>query len=284
MKGYKEITEEIISKLKQGTIPWRQTWKSGLPTNAVSMKPYRGINVWLLSGHKYSSNLWLTFNQAKKLDGFVKKGERGRGIVFWQIAEKLCKDELGEEYLDSVPVLRIYTVFNIQQTTVEIETEQNDFDPITEAQKIIDAYTDKPDIGAGEPSYNPDADRITIPAMGSFESGDEYYSTLFHELSHSTGHPKRLNRNLNNHYGSNLYAEEEVIAEMSASYLSAMAGIQVYNKTLDNTTAYISHWIERLKGNEKLIVTLSSKAQLSSDWILGKRDSDSDEAMPENAQ
>ncbi len=189
--------------------------------------------------------------------------------------------------------LRIYTVFNIQQTTVEIETEHvvpptngegNDLDPIIEAQGIVDDYIDKPEIGYGEPAYNPDTDRVTIPAMASFESGDEYYSTLFHELSHSTGHKKRLNRDLNNHYGSNLYAEEEVIAEMSASYLSATTGIQVYNKTLDNTAAYIQHWIERLKGNEKLIVTLSSKAQLSSDWILGKRDSDSDEAMPENAQ
>ena len=274
MKGYKEITEEIISKLNQGTIPWRQTWKSGLPANAVSMKPYRGINIWLLSGHKYASNLWLTFNQAKMLDGFVKKGERGRQIVFWQIAEKLCKDELGEEYLDSVPVLRIYTVFNIQQTTVEMETEGDDLNPIEEAQRLIDGFADKPEIGCGEPSYSPDNDRVSIPAMASFDLADEYYSTLFHELSHSTGHPKRLNRGLNNHYGSNLYAEEEVIAEMSASYLSATAGIQLYSKTLDNTTAYIQHWIEKLKGNERLIVTLSSKAQLSSDWVLGKRDSE----------
>ncbi len=106
MRGYKEITEEIISKLKGGTIPWRQTWKSGLPTNAVSMKPYRGINVWLLSGHRFQSNLWLTFNQTKKLGGFVKKGEHGRQVVFWQMAEKLRKDELGEEYLDNVPILR----------------------------------------------------------------------------------------------------------------------------------------------------------------------------------
>jgi len=283
MKGYKEITEEIIAKLNQGTIPWRQTWKSGLPTNAVSMKPYRGINVWLLSGHRFQSNLWLTFNQAKQLDGFVKKGERGRQIVFWQIAEKLCKDELGEEYLDSVPVLRIYTVFNIHQTTVEIEAEDNDLNPIEEAQGIIDGYIDKPEIGFGEPAYNPNTDRVTMPAMAPFDSADEYYSTLFHELSHSTGHSKRLNRDLNNHYGSGQYAEEEVIAEMSASYLSATAGIQVYSKTLDNNAAYIQHWIEKLRGNERLIVTLSSKAQLSSDWITGKHGSDSSENIPENA-
>jgi antirestriction protein ArdC len=281
MKGYKEITEEIITKLKGGTIPWRQTWKSGLPTNAVSMKPYRGINVWLLHGHKYSSNLWITFNQAKLLGGYIKKGEHGRGIVFWQVVEKLSKDELGDEYLREVPLLRIYTVFNIQQTTVEIESEGNDFDPIDEAQRILDGYIDKPEIVFGEPSYNPNTDRVTIPAMPSFESGDEYYSTLFHELSHSTGHKKRLNRDLNNHYGSGEYAEEEVIAEMSASYLSSIAGIQVYAKTLDNTAAYIQHWVEKLKGNERLIVTLSSKAQLSSDWITGKRDSDASEPATE---
>jgi antirestriction protein ArdC len=283
MKGYEEITEEIITKLKVGTIPWRQTWKSGLPANAVTHKPYRGINVWLLSGHRFQSNLWLTFNQTKQLGGFVKKGEHGRGIVFWQIEEKLCKDELGDEYLRDVPLLRIYTVFNVEQTTVEIEAEGNDFDPVIEAQKIIDGYIDKPEMVFGEPAYSPDTDRVTIPAMASFESGDEYYSTLFHELSHSTGHSKRLNRDLNNHYGSNLYAEEEVIAEMSASYLSSIAGIQVYSKTLDNTAAYVQHWIEKLKGNERLIVTLSSKAQLSSDWITGKRDSDASEPESKNA-
>ena len=85
MKGYKEITEEIISKLKGGTIPWRRTWVSGLPSNAVSRQPYRGINIWLLDNVKHQSNLWLTFNQTQQLGGSVNKGEHGKQIVYWQI-------------------------------------------------------------------------------------------------------------------------------------------------------------------------------------------------------
>lgn len=271
MKGYKEITEEIISKLKGGTIPWRQTWKSGLPSNFVSKQPYRGINIWLLDNGKYQSNLWLTFNQTKQLGCCVHKGEHGKPIVYWQITERLQKDELNEEFLRKIPFMRTYTVFNIEQTTVKIETETKEFNPIQKAQEIIDGYDDKPEIISGGPSYSPELDKVKMPSMSAFDSLDEYYSALFHEFSHSTGHETRLNRNIKNHFGSDPYAEEEVICEMSASFLSGIVGIDVYNKTIDNTTAYIQHWSQRFADNEKLIVSLSSQSQKSSDWILGNR-------------
>jgi len=271
MKGYKEITDEIISKLKGGTIPWRQTWKSGLPANAVSKQPYRGINIWLLDNGKYQSNLWLTFNQTKQLGCSVNKGEHGKPIVYWQIAERLQKDELGEEYLGKIPFMRTYTVFNIEQTTVKVATDAKEFDPIIKAQEIIDGYADRPEIVSGEPTYSPELDKVKMPPISAFKSADEYYSTLFHELSHSTGHEKRLNRDIKNHYGSDLYAEEEIISEMSASYLSGIVGMDVYNKTIEGSTAYIQHWCQRFSNNEKLIVSLSSKAQKASDWILGNR-------------
>jgi antirestriction protein ArdC len=271
MKRYKEITDEIISKLKGGTIPWRQTWVSGLPANAVSKQPYRGINIWLLDNGKYQSNLWLTFNQTKQLGCSVNKGEHGKPIVYWQITERLQKDELGEEYRDKIPFMRTYTVFNIEQTTVKFETGTKEFNPIQKAQEIIDGYADRPEIVTGEPSYSPELDKVKMPSMSAFDSADEYYSALFHEFSHSTGHEKRLNRNIKNHFGSDPYAEEEVICEMSASFLSGIVGIDVYNKIIDNTTSYIQHWSQRFADNEKLIVSLSSKAQKASDWILGNR-------------
>ena len=271
MKGYKEITDEIISKLQQGTISWRRTWKSGLPANAVTQKSYKGINVWLLSDHKYQSNLWLTFNQTKLLDGIVNKGEHGRQIVYWQIKTRIWKDDLGDEHRDEVPLLRTYTVFNIEQTTVKTETDAKEFDPIAEAQRIVDGYDDGPEIVSGDPSYNTEMDTVRIPPISSFDSPNEYYSTLFHELSHSTGHNKRLNRDFKNHFGSDPYAEEEIISEMSASFLSGIAGVDVYNKTIENSTAYIHHWVNRFQENTKLIIRLSSQAQKSSDWILGDR-------------
>lgn len=271
MKGYEEITNEIISKLQHGIIPWRQTWESGLATNLVSNQPYRGINIWLLSNCKYQSNLWLTFNQCSQLGGHIKRAEHGKQIVYWRMLDRLQKDELGEEHLGKIPLMRTYTVFNIEQTTVEVEKETRSFDPIAKAQDIIDGYMDKPPIELGEPAYSPDKDVITIPHPTAFDTPDGYYSVLFHELSHSTGHSSRLNRDIKNHYGDDPYAEEEIIAEMSASYLSGIAGTDVYAKIIENSAAYIQHWSERFAYNVKLIVTLSAQAQKASDWILGNR-------------
>jgi antirestriction protein ArdC len=283
-KVEKEITDEIISKLQQGTIPWHQTWKSGLPANAVTRKPYKGINIWLLGDHKYQSNLWLTFNQTKLLDGIVNKGEHGRQIVYWQIKTRIREDDLGDEHRDEVPLLRTYTVFNIEQTTIDTETETKVSDPIAEAQRIVDGYDDGPEIVSGEPSYSIELDKIRIPSISSFDSPDEYYSTLFHELSHSTGHSKRLNQDFKNSFGSDSYAEEEIIVEMSASFLSGIAGVGVYNKTIENSAAYIQHWINRFADNTKLIIRLSSQAQKSTDWILGNGQPDGDDQLNNSIQ
>lgn len=268
MNGYRKITNEVIDRLKHGTIPWRRTWKSGLPTNAVSHRPYRGINIWLLSHRKYQSNLWLTYNQARKMGGHVRSGEHGTQIVFWKITEAV--DEETDE-VRTIPLLRTYTVFNVEQTTVEIETETRQFNPIAEAQGIIDGYAGKPVIEPGEPAYHPTTDTVTMLSLTAFDSPDEYYSTMFHELSHSTGHESRLGRNVSNHFGSDIYAEEEVIAEMSASYLSAMVGTAVFSRIVDNSAAYIKSWVQRFQDNDRLIVSLSSRAQRSADWVLGKR-------------
>ena len=263
MKGYREITNEIIQKLSQGTIPWHQAWKSGLPANAVTHKAYRGVNIWLLATYQYQSNLWLTYNQARLLGGFVKRGEHGRQIVFWKLLER--EDEETEE-IETIPMLRTYTVFNLEQTTIESETRV--VEPILSAQGIVDGYQG-PAMEPGHPAYLPTTDTVTMPSITAFDTADEYYSTLFHELSHSTGHPSRLNRPLSTGFRTDSYAEEEVIAEMSASYLCAMAGTQVYVRTMENSAAYIQHWIKRFQDNDRLVVCLSSKAQRASDWILG---------------
>lgn len=275
MKGYKEITEEILGRLREGTIPWRQHWISGLPSNAISKKPYRGINTWLLSMQsKFKSNLWLTFKQCKELGGYVRKGEHGRAIIFWKLLE--LEDDDGDT--DTIPVLRLYTVFNVQQTSIVMESPE--FNPIAEAQSIVDGYRDRPPIEHGDPSYIPSRDVITMPSPNEFANPDAYYCTLYHELSHSTGHSSRLDRKISNSYGSDQYAEEEIIAEMSSSYLAGISGTQVYAKSIDNTSAYIKHWYERFQDNERLIISLSSQAQRSSDYILGKVQANVDDHKP----
>jgi antirestriction protein ArdC len=278
MNGYESITNEIISKLEQGVIPWHQTWQSGLPSNAVSKQPYRGVNWLLLSNQQYQSNLWLTFNQCKLLNGIVNKGEHGKQIIYWQIKTRIWTDDLEDEHVDSIPLLRTYTVFNIEQTTVKVEAKRT-VNPIAEAEAILDGYDNKPVVVNGEPSYSIDSDKVMMPPISAFDTPDSYYSTLFHEMSHSTGHPTRLNRPIKNHFGSDPYAEEELIAEMSAAYLAGIVGVNISTKTIDNTASYIQHWSSRFTDNVKLIVSLSAKAQKSTDWILGNRYN-----LPDNTQ
>ena len=281
MKGYKEITQEILDKLREGVVPWRQNWVSGIPSNAVSKKPYRGINTWLLHNHTYESSQWMTYKQCKELGGYIRKGEHGRAIVFWKILE-VAEDDTDK--VDTIPLLRTYTVFNVQQTSILMESPTVEFNPIAEAQRVVDNYRDKPPIELGEPSYIPSRDVIGMPAPTSFDSADHYYCTLYHELSHSTAHSSRLSRPIRNSYGSDQYAEEELIAEMGAAYLAGTSGTQVYGKNITNIAAYIRHWSERFSENDRLIVRLSSQGQRAADYILGGQSNSQDATSDDSSK
>lgn len=284
-KVYEIITDRIAKTLEAGTVPWHKPWKvAGQPDcNLVSGKPYRGINVWLTLAStlefSFTSPYWLTFKQCQGLGGRVKKGEKGTPIVFWNFKEIVEEAKDGNEAkVKKIPMARYYTVFNADQCEglekhiPKPEWEGKPFNPIAEAEKIVAGYQGKPAIteGGARACYSPSRDTVTMPPRQAFDSPAEWYSTLFHELTHSTGHASRLAREgvVENHFfGDEAYSKEELIAEMGAAFLSGMAGIE--NATVNNSAAYIAHWLKALKNDPKLIIQAASAAQKAADLILG---------------
>lgn len=272
---YEIITNRIIEELEKGIVPWQKPWSGGSGTskNLISKKPYQGINQIMTGLQAFDSEYWLTFNQCKKLGGSIKKGSKSTIVIFWKFLEK---DNLSTGKKDKIPMLRYYRVFNATQTE-DIDypkqaTESKQNNPIESCQKIIN------ELPLGMPKilheeqrafYRPSSDHINLPKMNSFNGSNEYYSTYFHELVHSTGHAKRLNRegvtgSIN--FGSQCYSKEELVAEIGASFLNGQAGI--LNHVIDNSTAYINSWLNKLRNDKKLIITASGQAQKAVNYLL----------------
>jgi antirestriction protein ArdC len=280
--AYDIITERIITQLESGTAPWHKPWKSsggnGLPRNLVSGHEYRGINTWILLSSGYGSSYWLTFRQAKELGGHIRKGEKGLPVVFWKFGTREVQDD-GDVVQKSSVLCRYYTVFNSDQCEelrvqpVQETTEQPQVSPIESCEQVISGWQTKPVIheGANSASYSKVMDQIAIPDRTCFDSVEEFYSTLFHELAHSTGHPDRLNRSTLTdfeRFGDNDYSREELIAEMGAAFISGYCGIE--NRTIENSAAYLANWLKVLKGDSRLVLIAASQAQKAADMILGR--------------
>lgn len=267
-KVYEMVTNKIIEKLNEGTIPWRKPFEEGTAVNWVTQKEYRGINRLLLDGGEYA-----TFNQITKAGGKIKKGSKSHLVVFWKML-KIENEETEEE--EKIPVLRYYRVFKVGEQTEGIKTKRKENDkqhnPIEEAETLIRNYEDKPLITSKNEGayYQPDIDIVNVPKKNYFHNVHEYYSTMFHELVHSTGHQKRLSRtgvtNFDG-FGSERYSKEELVAEIGASMLCGIAGIE--HKTIDNSASYIQSWLQALENDKTLIVKASQQAQKSSDYIQG---------------
>ena len=272
-KVYKIITDRIIEKLEKGVLPWKKTWECGMPQNFVSKKSYHGINVLLLAGSEHSSPHWLTFNQVSKLGGSVKKGAKSMPVVFWKLNKYKSVKRLanGREEIEekTIPMLRYYRVFNIEDTTLEVpKVEFTEKQSIEECEKVLKGYKNSPElVNAMKASYIVKSDKVKMPKMKKFDKAENYYSVLFHEFNHSTGHEKRLDRDMSGSFGNAKYAKEELIAELGASFLCAITHIET--KTLDNAASYIKGWLKALKNDEKFIFKASSLAQKSADYILG---------------
>lgn len=272
---YSYVTEEIIRQLEKGVIPWKKPWntKENPAINYVTRKPYRGINVLLLS----KAGEYLTFKQVQQLGGKVKKGSKSHMVVFYKVDKNITKNENGEEKVNAWFILRYYRVFHlddIEGIPSKVEKPESNNSPITEAEKILSLYADKPKIthaNQGKAYYSPVEDYINVPPIECYNGEQEYYSTLFHECIHSTGHKSRLNRlneeeNKNAAFGSESYCKEELIAEIGSAMLCSTTGIQ---NTLENSAAYIASWLKRLKEDKRLIVQAANKAQAAADYIQG---------------
>jgi len=281
---YEAVTKQIIDKLEQGCIPWRKPWTttSVYPCNLISDKQYSGLNFILLSMRDFNSSYWATAAQINKVGGKIKKGEKATMIIFWKLLEK--KREGKEE--EKIPLLRYYNVFNVEQCeNIDMEKvkeerekikEQNnlDFKPILSAEEIINNFKDAPAIvyTGNSASYTKSSDVIRMPEKSSFINEEEFYSTLFHELGHSTGHEKRLDRDsltAFSAFGDVIYSKEELVAEFCSSFLCHKSGIS--NVTLDNSASYIQGWSKFLRDNPTALVQASSQAKKASEYILNNR-------------
>jgi antirestriction protein ArdC len=275
---YDIVTERILAELEKGEVPWRKPWRTLPPANLVSKKPYRGINFFLLSLAGYGSQYWLTYRQAQALGGNVRKGEHGTKIVFWKFDKYETETADGETEERKSAFLRYYTVFNLEQTEkLKALLALPPARPIESAEAIVSGMPNPPAFEQGfRASYAPSTDTVTMPSRTAFDSQAEYYSTLFHELTHSTGHAKRLARegfDRPQMFGSESYSREELIAEMGSAMLCGVAGIE--QATVANSAAYLKTWIARLKSDSKLIVSAASAAQKAADYIRGESPKDS---------
>lgn len=274
-KIYQMITDRILDLLAKGVVPWRKPWrgKAGLPRNLVSGKAYRGINVFLLSCWG-GSPWWLTLKQANELGGRVRKGAKGLPVIFWKMHEVDERDEEGQAKF--VPVLRYYTVFNLEQCEgIEAPLEDEEphvFEPIEEAARIVTGMPDPPIVvhGGNRAYYRVADDVVAMPQPKSFEIPQEYYSTIYHELTHAVGSPKRLARKSlmeSDGFGGHEYSKEELVAEFGAAFLCGQAGIEA--ATIANSTAYIGSWLVVLRNNPKWVIQAAGQAQKAADFILG---------------
>lgn len=286
-KVYEVVTGQIIEQLERGVIPWARPWKvDGLaPSNLVSRRPYRGINVFLLGLRAASTPWWLTFRQAKALGGSVRAGERSTPVIFWRWVDR-TEREGNEEARESdrrrerLPVLRYYSVFNIDQTEgidqVRLPAvDAQAIEDVPTAEEIVMGFPNPPVIehlAQARAFYRPATDTVTMPPRTAFDRTEGYYSTLFHELTHATGHTQRLARPgfEKNHaapFGSDAYAREELVAELGAAFMCGEAGIE---PDIPNSAAYIDHWRQQLSRDSRLVVTAAQQAQRAADHILGR--------------
>lgn len=272
-KIYAMITNQIIQKLEQGTIPWKNPFTNGFPVNWLTQKPYRGINLLLLDSGEYA-----TYKQIQDAGGSVKKGEKGRFVVFWKMLEVVGEDQENKDNKKLIPLLRYYKVFKVGEQTEgikpkRIEKKESEINPIEQAEAIIKGYNNPPTFTDKSKAayYRWIDDVVNVPPVKDFDNIHHYYSVFFHELVHSTGHKDRLSRSGvvdYNGFGTERYSKEELIAEIGAAMLCGLTEIENY--TLDNNVAYIKSWLSALENDNTLIVQAAQHAQKAADYIQGK--------------
>ena len=302
-----DVADRIIELLDQGKLPpWEKDWQDspyGSPVNAISMKPYRGINRWMTMITQqimgYTDPRWLTYRQAETLGGHVRKGENSTTVVFWKrVTSRRNREEGqepnqgsrpndnnaalpdGEKAPTTYPMLRAYHVFNVEQTEEcrlkpLPELDLSDHDPVELAEAIIAGMPDPPGFETypasnQAPHYTPRKDLVRVPEMGRYRSVEGYYNTVFHELVHATGHPSRLHRfELDaNAHDLHAYGREELIAGMGSAMLSAHAGTGA--AVLERDAAYIRSWRDTIQADKPMVIRAATLAQRAADLILGQ--------------
>ncbi len=276
---YSEVTEQIIADLENGHIPWERPWNGGLmfPRNADTKLFYSGINILILWMKQkkagFKSSQWITFNQAKELGGFVKKGEKATRIIYYKSLEIKEANSSDEKETKLIPVLKTHSVFNLSQiegleSILADETRKgesvSEIEICEKAEHIFSSSGAKLSFdGIGEAFYSVTNDSIHMPARSSFKDHLGYYGTLMHELTHWTGAESRLNRNLQIQ-GRVHYAKEELVAELGSSFLCAHVGLQYTSQH----AAYIESWLSVLREDKSAIFKAASQARTATEFLF----------------
>lgn len=284
---YEAITNRIIAELEKGIIPWVKPWAgtSDGPIKHTTGKPYSILNQFLLG----EPGEYLTYKQAQAEGGNVKKGAKGRMVVFWTMLQTTKKDSAGNVVLDnnglpvakSIPILKYYTVFNIKDCEGinpkwDKPEDKHDVQPIEAAQAVLDGYINREHIKlvnekGDRAFYRPADDEIHLPLMEQFADAVAYYDTAFHEATHSTGHRSRLNRTMASAlapFGSEDYSKEELVAEIGSCGIMNQLGLET-EQSFRNNAAYIQSWLKALKNDKRMIVSAAGKAEKAIALIMG---------------
>lgn len=277
---YSEVTAKIVSQFEAGTLPWVKGWSTGqrgsmMPMNAISNRPYSGINVllyWAAAEQGWARPRFLTFKQALEAGGHVRKGEKGMKLYFFKQLEVADKNQPDETKL--VPMLREYTVFNVDQCDglpdhvvygpQGAPAAVNADNRLALADEFVIATGADFREGKGKPCYVPSRDFITVPAFTEFHNAPEYYAATFHELAHWTGHKSRLDRDFKGRFDTDAYAMEELLAELTAAFICAEFGL---DNAHENQAAYLAGWLKVLKADNRAIFHVASKAQAAANFL-----------------
>lgn len=278
---YETVTNNVIESLKNGVAPWVRPWDAtltdGAPTNFLTKKAYRGINVLNLSmaqfAKGYRHGLWLTYKQAAELGGQVRKGEKSTEIYFFKMREYEKENaDTGDTEKHRYPLLKTFWVFNVEQCDgIEIPEPEEQTREWNDA-KAVEAMVAKTGAiinhGGNVACYVPSRDVINMPKKDQFKLRGDYYATLIHELTHWTGHKSRLDRFVwSASFGNADYAQEELVAEMGSAFLCAKYKM---DGRLQHAS-YIKSWLKVLENDHSLIWKAASKAQQAADFILGTK-------------
>ncbi|WP_297775402.1 zincin-like metallopeptidase domain-containing protein [Mycobacterium sp.] len=286
--GYQLVTDRITALLKAGTVPWRRPWTGvgdGEQRNLKSKRAYRGINQLLLMCSGFDSPWWLSFKQAKELGAEIPKGTVTTPVVFWKVIERTVEPGTPKSrkrpdgsWCTSAMFLRYYRVFNTDQLVMPDgsvpEPVQHAEPANMRAMDVCKRYGEDGgpafSHGGDRAYYSPARDAVRMPIVAAFNTEDAYWSTRFHELTHSTGHASRLAREeimgVDSTFGSEPYAMEELVAEMGAAMLAATVGIDT---TMEASAAYIANWLAVFDNDPKFVVNAAARAQRAVDMIRG---------------
>ncbi|QDT48886.1 DNA primase TraC [Symmachiella dynata] len=275
----KQITDQIIDSLTNVKLPpWRKPWSNdpnaGLNTSLSTGDSYRGINQLILqlsaARQEFQSKWWGTFNQINNCGASVRRGQKATKIILWKPIKRKRHNEQGNEVDDSFLVMREFCVFNAEQTTgldqFQVgfaQPEEDTTERYEHADAVIEATNADVRYGGNAAFYSTGSDFIQCPFRHQFHSPELFFETMFHELTHWTESPERLNWDRAN--GG--YAMGELIAEIGSCFMMGELGLPTADN-MDNHAAYVKSWLKGMSDDPKFIFRAAAQATKAVDFLL----------------